>query len=78
MQKECDLNLLATFIKFDLRSNACGKMGRVQQCSVITETATIHSGTLKTIRMITYFLRSTSWIDGAMQVEKRIEYHSPQ
>ena len=43
---------------------------------MVIETATLHAGTCTRRRVITYVLDSSSWIQGGMHVEERVEYHS--
>ena len=38
--------------------------------------AILQASTCTKSRMITYELDSSSWIDGAMHLEERVEYHS--
>ena len=47
-----------------------------QSTTVIIETATLHAGTQTRSRVKTYDLNSSSGIQGAMDVEGRVEYHS--
>ena len=47
-----------------------------QSTTVIIETAALHAGTRTRSRVKTYDLDSSSGIQGAMDVEGRVEHHS--